>query len=129
MVVEAGHEIIAELPIEEVRDQFGAKRAILNGVIVRMDTKTLRLFHRNGCKCARCGLEANTVRLERDLNQKYPHVKVYYKNPTGKYWLMTKDHIRPKAKGGQCNPQNLQPLCIVCNHRKGAKFVNQKGWK
>jgi len=30
------------------------------------------------------------------------------------------DHIIPRARGGQNNPENLQLLCITCNSQKGA---------
>lgn len=33
---------------------------------------------------------------------------------------ITKDHIRPKSRGGEDHPRNLQPLCAFCNKMKSA---------
>ena len=32
---------------------------------------------------------------------------------------LTIDHVVPRAKGGQDNPENLQLLCGACNSKKG----------
>jgi 5-methylcytosine-specific restriction endonuclease McrA len=31
------------------------------------------------------------------------------------------DHIFPRSRGGQNNPENLRVLCITCNAQKGAR--------
>lgn len=32
------------------------------------------------------------------------------------------DHIKPHSKGGQCNENNFQLLCITCNSQKGDSY-------
>ena len=36
------------------------------------------------------------------------------------------DHIIPLSRGGTNDPSNLQPMCQLCNSKKGAKINSEK---
>lgn len=77
------------------------------------DHHRLRVFHTKGCKCVECGIEAEQLALGEGRGQL--HWDIY----TRDFYPLTVDHILPKSKGGGDDLENLQPMCYLCNQRKG----------
>lgn len=44
----------------------------------------------------------------------------------GEQRLLTPDHIVPISKGGTSYIENIQPLCLSCNHRKSTQTIDYR---
>jgi len=119
-----------------------------NGDIVKLVSQRYHLFAANH-KCVRCGIAGLYFAKERSAKMvKTPiegtgrhsityralngersswHLNLYALKtlPNGqvKEMLMTKDHILPKARGGQDIMSNYQTMCQTCNGHKADKLV------
>jgi hypothetical protein len=78
------------------------------------DHRRLKVFYEKGCKCVECGVEATQLALGKDRMGNL-HLDVY----TDDFYPLTVDHILPKSFGGSDHIDNLQPMCCLCNWRKG----------
>lgn len=87
----------------------------------RVGSLRLLTFKKNP-KCCHCGLLGTRFRLELHSNQQSPHLNFYAVLLDNTYVLMTKDHITPKSRGGSDTLDNLQTLCVNCNHVKADKL-------
>jgi len=76
--------------------------------------RRLRVFYEKGCKCIECGIEATQLALGKDRMGNL-HLDVY----TDDFYPLTVDHIQPRSLGGSDHIDNLQPMCCLCNWRKG----------
>lgn len=110
------------IPFVSLDGKFAVKE--YDGVLMPMDWDTLQVLKIKGCTCVSCGAEADFVAMERTPGPKKTiyndwHFNVYAKDYIGREILMTKDHILAKANGGLDEMDNYQPMCSVCNTRKG----------
>lgn len=99
-------------------------QALIDGevryVTVSMGSHRYQLYAEKGIKCVRCGIEGTHFALERDRksNPNRYHFNLYGVNKRGHEVMITKDHIKPRTKGGKNKLSNYQPMCYKCNQRK-----------
>ncbi len=84
---------------------------------VKMNSDRYHLFTRN-LQCVSCGLVGSFMALELAPNSLHPHFNLYALEG-GCEVLMTKDHVKPVAKGGPDRDENYQTMCAICNNIKG----------
>lgn len=99
-----------------------------DGVMVKMGSNRYKCFKRTGIKCAECGIEGKYFWLEKhkyanESSGRY-HFNLYAVDEHGNERLMTKDHITPKAQGGEDILTNLRTMCNKCNEAKADMFVH-----
>lgn len=94
---------------------------------VKMNSHRYFIF-RESVHCAACGIEGSKMILEQNPSDKSPHFNLYAVQD-GKLVLMTKDHVQPKAYGGEDRHSNYQTMCAICNNLKGAANLTLEGVK
>ena len=117
-----GLQRINTYTISEVFDYMDAapKSGIqvnFHGFMLSFRSTRMRNFRTNGIKCTNCNIQGAFFALER-YRKVTPHLNLYGFNRKGENILMTRDHIRPKSKGGPNNLYNAQTMCVDCNCRK-----------
>ena len=68
------------------------------------------VFERDGGKCRLCGVQTSLSGARSAWDTHRPV-------------SCQADHIFPRARGGQNNPENIQLLCQPCNSQKGNKTM------
>lgn len=85
----------------------------------------LRTYYK-GVVCVGCGVEGNVFYADR-LHTTKPgsvHLNLYHRDGDD-LLLMTSDHIVPLCMGGASSAlKNRQPMCVVCNNKKGPNLVS-----
>ncbi len=100
-----------------------------DGDMIHMASDRYKTFKLKGIKCVCCGIEGKYFAKEttnRNITEKTRFHFNLYANENGKEILMTKDHIIPKSKGGKNHIDNYQPMCVICNNRKGNKIIESQ---
>lgn len=80
----------------------------------------LQVFYHKGCACVTPGCSNIGTRIIRSIdNQGGIHWDLF----TDDLILMTVDHIIPKKRGGSNTLNNYQPMCKICNNKKGHQNI------
>ena len=100
-----------------------SKQIELEGFPVYAKSLRYATFFQKGCKCVKCGKEGTYFQLDasKEGNKNRRHLNLYCEDGT----LMTKDHIKPKSKGGLDCVSNMQPMCEICNKEKGNAYSGE----
>jgi 5-methylcytosine-specific restriction endonuclease McrA len=116
------YDRLTTVEMDLIFNKMSAKENLVIGdVVVPLESKRYKCYARNGVTCVRCGKVAHYFAVEKaklqDTNTY--HLNLYHKTDEGREIMMTVDHILPKSRGGTDDLINLQPMCIICNNRKG----------
>lgn len=82
-------------------------------------TKLLN-FRTHGIVCVRCG--SRGAFFSKEGKGKRAHLNLYSFDVQGKPIMMTRDHIKPRSKGGTNRLYNMQTMCENCNKKKGDEY-------
>jgi hypothetical protein len=84
---------------------------------MHMRSTNILNFRIHGLSCISCDVRGAFFAKEKH-GEGTLHLNLYGFDKQGHEILMTKDHIRPKNRGGTNNLYNLQPMCVKCNNKK-----------
>lgn len=93
------------------------QRVKFHGHKMNMRTTRLLNFRINSIECVTCGRLGAFFVKERHENDP-PHLNLYGFDKQGNPLLFTRDHIKPKSKGGTNHLYNSQTMCLHCNKEK-----------
>lgn len=65
---------------------------------------------------------SHTPKEWEDLKEKYGNICLCCREKKP----LTVDHVIPLSKGGTNDIENIQPLCVSCNSRKGTKIIDYR---
>ena len=110
---------------QDIFRQMG-ETVVLFGKKVSLRSVRYYVYAQKGMKCVSCGIEGHYFAVERNKlmgpgkvdPDKY-HLNLYHATNDGGEIMMTVDHILPASLGGKKILENLQPMCVNCNMKKG----------
>jgi len=107
---------------------IGERALMFHGFRVKMGSPRYKVFDQNLC-CVDCGLEGKFFLLRKNpsplIDYDGPpraHFNLWGEAEDGTLILFTKDHIKPRHRGGKNTMLNYQTMCCVCNERKGDSY-------
>lgn len=108
--------------VKDVLFEKDRTKVLFDGDKIKGNSQRYQTFFTKGTKCVCCGIEGQFFAKEKGKKCKSYHLNLYALDEDGNEVLMTNDHIIPKSKGGTDHISNYQPMCEVCNMKKGNKM-------
>jgi hypothetical protein len=115
------------LPIDKV---LAAANKSVNKKFVINDqqfnrTVTMRVIMLQGTTCVCCGRSSAYFQVNEGNNSNSKTLRLIIPaNDNFSETYMTKDHIIPKSLGGANDHNNYQPMCYICNSKKGPRLID-----
>lgn len=108
-----------QLDIPEILDHIlsPADSVEIEGYTVKVVSVRLTTFATKGVDCITCDTKGKFFRIED--NTSGAHLNLYGISSSGEEVLMTRDHIIPKSLGGANKVDNMNTMCVKCNHKRG----------
>lgn len=100
--------------LENVFTDLNTPYRMFNNEPISMRSQRYKLFKDKGVTCVNCGVVGTHFKMQRHR----PNERFHFNLFTDDDIMMTKDHIKPKSKGGSNTQDNYQPMCTECNRLK-----------
>jgi len=85
----------------------------------KLNSINIQLYRMKGVECVECKKKGKYFLLNEGNYYLYTEENI----------LMTRDHIIPVSKGGPSVFENYQPMCSICNQKKGNIISTEKSIK
>jgi hypothetical protein len=124
------YEILKVYTIEEIFNIIGSKDTFtykshkyFKDGEYNVKLRRASVYKNIGVDCVCCETKATHFALGLDKGNNI-HLDLYGYNKDGILTMITIDHIHPRCKGGPDKLDNYQPMCKICNEKKGGDLEN-----
>lgn len=114
-------ELLFEIPVSVARERINLSQSrkfsyLHGGIMYKISISDTSKIVARDPKCCFCGAEATKAFIVKQQNSFGIR---FFTEKNGELILFTKDHKKPKSKGGRDKFNNYQTCCEVCNRLKG----------
>lgn len=115
-------KLLFEIPVSVARERINLSQSrkfsyLHNGIMYEISISDTAKTVAKDPKCCFCGAEATKAFV---VKQQENNIGIkFFTEKNGELILFTKDHKKPKSKGGRNKFNNYQTCCEICNRLKG----------